>query len=148
MYHAEIAPVGIAMLVLYVIGYPVALGGAFWVSRRYDAHGARMCTASVRDSYKKRFFFWELVDLLVRARAPRSRRPRPSPARAHARGPPSACGLTLTRPHPCRRRAQRKLVVAIVLNFASGLGGAMHMMLITVVILVALRLQTAFRPYK
>jgi hypothetical protein len=63
-YQAEIMPVARAVTVLVVVGFPAGLAVAFFFGRQFGLDALRMCTSSVRDSYKNRYC--EPVRLLVR----------------------------------------------------------------------------------
>lgn len=111
LFLTRIRPTALACLLCYVLAFPLGLGVCFVLGAQRGrapglSHALDMCTLVVRIPYKRRFFFYEVLDLL------------------------------------------RKLLVAVALNFARGLGGRLHVALITILMVCALRVQTVFRPYK
>lgn len=105
-YLTEIMPTAYVTLFTIAIGYPVLLALVFASGYDTMSEAVFISTQIVRAPYKKKYYFWEVVDLL------------------------------------------RKLILAIVLNFANNLTTGAQLAGLSIVIIVALILQVSYRPFK
>lgn len=106
-FRERVLPVAATTSALVVAAYPIVLALFFFFAADVKSSDAwRRCTMIVRIPYKRRWYFWECVDLL------------------------------------------RKLLVGVVLAFAGPLGAGTQVAMISLIVLLALVLQMAARPFK